>query len=226
MPTLVSASDPLGPSRVSFAFAIARVLFGDGFARLVEATNEARAPVPAPAADRQVNAGYAIAKLLLGDEVDRFLDHLNEHYLRPLTQSQLSLGDNIVSALAIPGHEDLLVDLGLYGSLGAKILTRLIHRWGELHAFKINEGRRVSVAVARLAKVSGRSALVISRRAADFEQKFQSVEAKDHLASSLERAKLPETAGDFFTLVRLASRRDPQACQLLTAICTRLCDHM
>ena len=64
-----------------------------------------------------------------------------------------------------PGHERFFIERLGYHPFMARLMTRQMHRLGQLLADEINEGRRLRAIVDEIAKRRECSALVISRRA-------------------------------------------------------------
>jgi hypothetical protein len=177
-------------------------------------------------------------------ELDAFFHRLGERYIQPVARFLQTLPQrpphwvedvarplhaniqHIASAPEIEGHERLLVEVAGYSPIGAKFMTRYIHHWGELYAAEINEGRRVSTLVARVAKAAGQSTLVVSRRAKQLSDGCRSVEARDLIGRAVEEAELSVTAAEFAALVRLACQRDAAACRWLGSVCQQLRPHL
>src|SRR5271166_6629032 len=137
-----------------------------------------------------------------------------------------SVEKNLAAAPEVPGHEALLVEWFGYGPLWARLVTRLIHRRGELLADEINEGRRVRAIIDQIAKAKGRNALVTSRRAERFRDECNSLEARDLIDEASQKAGLMTTAAEFNQLAEGACARDEAACLDLGQMAEQLAPHL
>jgi hypothetical protein len=178
------------------------------------------------------------------DRANAILESMDERYWQPVvefgksiaellspvledfTASAHSIAQKIATAPEIPGHERILIELIGYSPFGAKLITRVIHRWGELLAAEINEGRRVRAIMDEIAKAHGRSALVMSRRAKKFQDNCRSAEARDLIDGAGKKVGLSSTVTDFNKLAALASERDEFACRELGRMAEQLAPHL
>ena len=168
------------------------------------------------------------------------LSRANERYLRPIAQiaerlslfleviarELIALAQKIAAAPEIPAYEKLLIEKVGYCPLLARLIAHQICHWGRSQAAEINEGRKVSAIIDKMADARGRSALVMSRRAKNFRDKCRSAEARYLIEGAIKKANLSLTAIQFDKLIELACERDKTACRDLGSISQQLTPHL
>jgi len=193
------------------------------------------------------DSAYRLAKMLFGldhADFDIALNNLNERCFQPIAQiakilserlslflegiarETTALAQKIAAAPEIPSYENLFTERLGYGRLLARLMAHQICQCGRNLAVEINEGRRVRASIDKMADATGRSALVMSRRAKIFRDRCCSLEARDLIDGAITKANLSLTAVEFDQLVERACERDETACRDLGTMSQRLAPHL
>jgi hypothetical protein len=132
-----------------------------------------------------------------------------------------SFFEPVAAAPPIPGHEQLLIDLGLH-PLHARIVAYAVQKLGRRWAAECNETRRQLALIRPLARMSSATALVISRRAQKLRLLLDDGVAKSSLELAVEQSNLQLTLNEIMEIMRLAENRNPAACRHLVSIAQKL----
>jgi hypothetical protein len=125
-----------------------------------------------------------------------------------------------------PGHERFLIEWLGYHTLMARLTARVMHRFGQLLADEINQGRRVHAIVDEIAKRRECSALVISRRARKLREECNSEGASIAIDRAAQKAGFWLASTEFNELVEAACERDEAACRELGRMAEQLAPHL
>jgi hypothetical protein len=132
-----------------------------------------------------------------------------------------SLSERVAAAPSIPGHEQLLIDLGHHPLL-AKVIAYAVQNLGRRWAAEWNETRRQLAIIRQLSRMSSATALVISRRAQKLRLLFDDGAAKTLIELAVKQSNLRLTLNEISQIVRLAENRNETACRRLVCIAQKL----
>jgi hypothetical protein len=116
----------------------------------------------------------------------------------------------------VPGLEALLISAGSR-PFEARLIAYAIHHFGERVAQESRAERSLASALGQLAKLAGRSTLVLSRRAKALCDRLGDNDVRAALDRACRKAARPELAVELLHLMRRAMARDPAACQRLAS---------